>query len=94
MRTKFYIIIAFLIPFLSNSQEISKSIISDMKFRHVGPVGNRLTCVAGVADQPMVYYVGAASRNIINKNLNITTYLGIDFSLNKYQENNHPLSRQ
>ena len=64
MRTKFYIIIAFLIPFLSNSQEISKSIISDMKFRHVGPVGNRLTCVAGVADQPMVYYVGAASGGV------------------------------
>ena len=64
MRTKFYILIAFLIPFLSNSQEISKSTISDMKFRHVGPVGNRLTCVAGVADQPMVYYVGAASGGV------------------------------
>ena len=64
MRNRFYILIAILIPFLSNSQEISKSIISDMKFRHVGPVGNRLTCVAGVADQPMVYYVGAASGGV------------------------------
>ena len=64
MRNKFYILIAILIPFLSNSQEISKTTISDMKFRHVGPVGNRLTCVAGVADQPMVYYVGAASGGV------------------------------
>ena len=64
MRTKFYLLIAILIPFISNSQEISKSIISDMKFRHVGPVGNRLTSVAGVTDQPMVYYVGAASGGV------------------------------
>ena len=64
MRTKFYLLIAILIPFISNSQEISKSTISDMKFRHVGPVGNRLTSVAGVTDQPMVYYVGAASGGV------------------------------
>lgn len=46
------------------SQEITKNLISDMKFRHIGPVGNRLTCVAGVPNQPMVYYVGAASGGV------------------------------
>ena len=53
-----------IIPFFSYSQEIDKSTISDMKFRHVGPVGNRLTCVSGVANDPMTYYVGAASGGV------------------------------
>ena len=64
MKNKFYLLIAILASFVSYSQEISKSTISDMKFRHVGPVGNRLTSVAGVADDPMVYYVGAASGGV------------------------------
>ena len=64
MKTKFYLLIVILASFVSYSQEISKSTISDMKFRHVGPVGNRLTSVAGVADDPMVYYVGAASGGV------------------------------
>ena len=53
-----------IIPFFSYSQEIDKSTISDMKFRHVGPVGNRLTSVSGVANDPMTYYVGAASGGV------------------------------
>ena len=53
-----------IIPFFSYSQEIDKSTISDMKFRHVGPVGNRLTCVSGVANDAMTYYVGAASGGV------------------------------
>ena len=35
-----------------------------MKFRHIGPIGNRLTCVAGVPSQPLIYYVGAASGGV------------------------------
>ena len=64
MKIKIYFFILFALPFLSYTQEISKATISDMKFRHVGPVGNRLTCVAGVANKPMIYYVGAASGGV------------------------------
>ena len=64
MKTKFYLLIALIVPFFSYSQKLSKATISDMKFRHVGPVGNRLTSVAGVIDDPMVYYVGAASGGV------------------------------
>tara|TARA_Y100000816_G_scaffold133301_1_gene94173 strand:- start:25891 stop:29079 length:3189 start_codon:yes stop_codon:yes gene_type:complete len=64
MKIKIYFFILFALPFLSYTQEISKATISDMKFRHVGPVGNRLTCVAGVANEPMIYYVGAASGGV------------------------------
>ena len=61
----------FLIPIIiiisSNSsltQSINKDIIQDMKFRHIGPIGNRLTSVAGIPNRPLIYYVGAASGGV------------------------------
>lgn len=35
-----------------------------LKFRHIGPEGNRVSSVAGVPGDPMVYYAGAASGGI------------------------------
>jgi len=35
-----------------------------MRFRYIGPVGNRLIAVAGVPRDPNVYYAGAASGGI------------------------------
>jgi len=35
-----------------------------LKFRYIGPVGNRLIAVAGVPRDPNVYYAGAASGGI------------------------------
>jgi photosystem II stability/assembly factor-like uncharacterized protein len=35
-----------------------------LRFRHVGPEGNRVTAVAGVAGDPDTYYVGAASGGV------------------------------
>src|SRR5947207_4263034 len=35
-----------------------------LKFRYVGPVGNRIIAVAGVAGSPYIYYAGAASGGI------------------------------
>jgi len=35
-----------------------------MRFRYIGPVGNRVIAVAGVARDPNVYYAGAASGGI------------------------------
>jgi photosystem II stability/assembly factor-like uncharacterized protein len=35
-----------------------------LRYRYIGPVGNRLTSVAGVPGQPNIYYVGAASGGI------------------------------
>ena len=39
-------------------------IIKEMEFRHVGPIGNRVTTVAGIPNDPMTYYVGAASGGV------------------------------
>ena len=35
-----------------------------MRYRYIGPVGNRVTSVAGVPGQPNIYYAGAASGGI------------------------------
>ncbi len=46
------------------AQIISKDTIGQLKFRHIGPVGNRVISVAGIPGNPMVYYVGSASGGI------------------------------
>lgn len=37
---------------------------SALRFRHIGPEGNRVVSVAGVPGDPLVYYAGAASGGI------------------------------
>ncbi|MEK7402837.1 MAG: sialidase, partial [Gemmatimonadota bacterium] len=37
---------------------------SDLRFRHIGPVGNRVSAVVGIPGDPNVYYAGAASGGI------------------------------
>ena len=46
------------------AQTLQEQQLSDLKFRHLGPVGNRIVSVAGVSGDPMTYYVGAASGGI------------------------------
>src|SRR4051812_31245505 len=46
-----------------------------LRFRYIGPVGNRVASVAGVAGDPNVYYAGAASGGIWK-----TTDAGIHWS--------------
>ena len=41
----------------TNAQE-NKDVLGSLRFRHIGPVGNRLTSVVGIPDQPNIYYVG------------------------------------
>ncbi len=46
------------------SQTLTKEQLAQLEFRHIGPVGNRIISVTGVAGDPMTYYVGAASGGI------------------------------
>src|SRR5712692_10613113 len=43
---------------------ISADTLSQLHYRHIGPVGNRVTSATGVPGQPNVYYVGAASGGV------------------------------
>ena len=46
------------------AQDVSPELYQDLKYRHIGPVGNRVAAVAGVAGDPLTYYAGAASGGI------------------------------
>ena len=56
-------IILFL-SFEMPAQQLSLEQMEQLKFRHIGPVGNRIISVTGLAGDPMIYYVGAASGGI------------------------------
>ena len=43
---------------------VNSDVYSQLKFRYIGPVGNRADAVAGVPGNPNIYYVGAASGGI------------------------------
>ncbi|HYX82816.1 MAG TPA: glycosyl hydrolase, partial [Gemmatimonadales bacterium] len=45
-------------------QPVSDSTYAQLKYRYIGPVGNRVAAVAGVPGDPSVYYAGAASGGI------------------------------
>ena len=66
MRTSFLSLLALilLLPFQTPAQQLSTEQMEQLKFRHIGPVGNRIISVTGVAGDPMTYYVGAASGGI------------------------------
>ena len=49
---------------LSRAQQSNSDIAGALRYRHIGPVGNRLTSVAGIPGQPNTYFVGAASGGI------------------------------
>ena len=64
----FALLIPVLVFFLGSmvlpAQEVSLQQMKALKFRHIGPVGNRIISVAGVPGDPLVYYAGAASGGI------------------------------
>ena len=43
---------------------IDPSLIAQLRYRHIGPVGNRVSSVASPVGDPLVYYAGAASGGI------------------------------
>ena len=48
----------------ATAQDIEPSHYAQLKGRHIGPVGNRVSTVAGVIGDPMTYYGGAASGGV------------------------------
>src|SRR2546430_1028314 len=51
-------------PFPLQAQEANKDLLGAMRYRYIGPMGNRVTSVASVPGQPNIYYAGAASGGI------------------------------
>ena len=62
MILSLFIIITFFLQ--GFSQQIDPEIYSTLRYRHIGPDGNRTSAVVGEPGNPMVYYIGAASGGI------------------------------
>ena len=60
----FFLISCFVNLPIGISQTLEKEQINQLKYRHIGPVGNRIISVAGIPGDPLTYYVGAASGGI------------------------------
>ena len=66
------ILFSFFLSLLESPKDLSsqtlnsipKELFSDIQFRHVGPVGNRVSAVTGEEGNSNVYYVGAASGGV------------------------------
>src|ERR1051325_9240753 len=43
---------------------LAPEVYKALKFRYIGPVGNRVVAIAGIPGDPNVYYAGAASGGI------------------------------
>ncbi|MBM3310672.1 MAG: sialidase, partial [Candidatus Aminicenantes bacterium] len=46
------------------AQEITPDVFKQLRYRHIGPPGNRVAAVAGVPGDPFVYYAGAATGGV------------------------------
>ena len=46
------------------SQQIGSDLLNPLRYRYIGPVGNRVIAAASVPGDPSVYYAGAASGGI------------------------------
>lgn len=66
---RFSLLLGFLALFATTPvqgliQDISPDLYQSLRYRHIGPVGNRIASVAGVLGDPLTYYAGAASGGI------------------------------
>ena len=80
-RSVFVVVLAVLL-FLNGlpqayGQDINPEIFSQLRFRHIGPPGNRTSAVCGEPGNPLVYYIGAASGGIWKSIDGGTTWLPI-----------------
>ena len=48
----------------AQAQQIGSDVFSQLKYRYIGPVGNRVIAAASVPGDPNIYYAGAASGGI------------------------------
>ncbi|HEX6315861.1 MAG TPA: hypothetical protein VFZ73_13415 [Gemmatimonadaceae bacterium] len=57
-------VVALLFTTSLPAQQVPADALSALTFRHIGPVGNRISSVSGVVGDPLTYYVGAASGGV------------------------------
>ena len=64
MKKKLRFIALLLVFPLSISSQTDPTVFENLKFRFIGPEGNRAIAIAGVPGDPMINYIGAASGGL------------------------------
>ena len=70
MRKRIFVVLSLLaislatLPAYAQEAAANKDVLGALRYRHIGPTGNRLTSVVSIPGQPNIYYVGAASGGI------------------------------
>src|SRR6266481_3894019 len=49
---------------LAQPPQINSDLLGQLRYRYIGPVGNRVIAAAGIPGDPSIYYAGAASGGI------------------------------
>src|SRR5580700_11045233 len=57
-----------------HAEPISPTTYSQLRFRYIGPVGNRISAVVGVPGNPLIVYAGSASGGIFKSEDGGTTW--------------------
>jgi photosystem II stability/assembly factor-like uncharacterized protein len=58
------ITLATLPAYAQDGNQANKDVLGSLRYRHIGPTGNRVTSVVGIPGQPNIYYAGAASGGV------------------------------
>lgn len=64
MKNRLLITPLFFLVFLSTLAQTQSSIFKNLEFRFIGPEGNRTIAIAGIPEDPMTTYIGAASGGL------------------------------
>ena len=63
-RITYILLAAATIVAFAQAQQISSDSLNQLRYRYIGPVGNRVIAAAGVPGDPNIYYAGTASGGI------------------------------
>ncbi|HLB55526.1 MAG TPA: glycosyl hydrolase, partial [Gemmatimonadales bacterium] len=64
-------------PAATGAAVLEPAAYAELRYRHIGPEGNRVSAVAGVSGDPRTYYAGAASGGIWKTSDGGTTWLPV-----------------
>ena len=59
------------------AQQISPDLYKALRYRHIGPPGNRTAAVVGVPGDPLTYYIGASSGGVWKSSDGGTTWMPV-----------------
>ncbi|MCP4977072.1 MAG: glycosyl hydrolase [Maribacter sp.] len=64
MKSRLFTFFLFLLLSFSTKAQTNEEVFKNLKFRFIGPEGNRTIAIAGVPGDPMINYIGAASGGL------------------------------